>query len=156
MKHFKEIKDLNSLRNKYRELCKIYHPDISGFDSTAIMQEINNEYDVLTEKFAKGMKYEETEKQFSDALKIKIVKFIKIPNINIEIIGNWIWITGETKPIKEILKAEGFFFAGGKKAWYYKTYKYRKHNKENISFNDLRAKFGNINVAKEENLTLQF
>lgn len=45
MKHFKNIQSLNDLKDQYKKLALANHPDKGGV--TAIMQEINVEYEVL-------------------------------------------------------------------------------------------------------------
>lgn len=38
--------------------------------------------------------------------------------IEIELVGSWIWVSGNTYPVKEQLKEAGIFWAGKKKKWY--------------------------------------
>ena len=45
-KWFKDVKTIEELRKKYRELLKLYHPDNEN-GSVKITQEINAEYDHL-------------------------------------------------------------------------------------------------------------
>lgn len=142
MKHFNNIADLNELRKAYRELSFINHPDVSGFDSTLIMQEINAEYKELGDLLAASGKFADSEIEFNSLYKEKIEALIKIKNISIELIGNWIWVTGETKAIKETLKGMKFRFAPLKKAWYFKNYSYVKKTTENVSFEEMRALYG--------------
>lgn len=47
---FVGVKDLNSLKKRYKDLIKIYHPDNVAGDTEAL-QEINREYDELQERF---------------------------------------------------------------------------------------------------------
>lgn len=51
-KYFAEVKSVEELRQKYRELLKKYHPDNAG-GSVEITQEINAEYDRLFEVLSK-------------------------------------------------------------------------------------------------------
>ena len=46
MKYFNNIENLDQLRSQYKQLLKKWHPDNPTGD-TAIMQEINNEYEKL-------------------------------------------------------------------------------------------------------------
>ena len=39
--------------------------------------------------------------------------------VNIEIIGSWIWCTGNTMQHHEAIKSLGFWWSKSKKAWYY-------------------------------------
>ena len=52
MKWFQNITTLDELRSEYRRLALLHHPDKGG--STADMQEINNEYDLLSKRLING------------------------------------------------------------------------------------------------------
>ncbi|MGM0622153.1 MAG: J domain-containing protein [Bacteroidota bacterium] len=153
MKWFKNIKDLQELRKLYRKLAVQYHPDKGG--DTAAMQEINNEYDTLSRvlinsnaNFSEERKVYETEA--SEELREMIANVIFLPNITIEIIGSWLWITGETKAIKEQLKEHGFRFSPKKTAWYWHHGEYRKIGKKQFDMDDIRQMWGSATVEKEE------
>ncbi len=47
---FRDCKDEASIRRRYRELCKVYHPD-SGNGSTEIFEAVNREYEELMAEF---------------------------------------------------------------------------------------------------------
>lgn len=107
MKWFQNIHSIAELRKIYRILLKRYHPDNEG-GSLEITQEINREYDIL---FSELMKNEDVENKqytteenenFKNVLK-QIINF----NIEIEIIGNWIWCF-EAYGYKDRLKELGF------------------------------------------------
>lgn len=51
-KYFEDVKSIEELRQRYRELLKKYHPDNEG-GSVEITQEINAEYDRLFEVLSK-------------------------------------------------------------------------------------------------------
>ena len=63
MKHFKNIKSYDDLKNQYRNLLKINHPD-NGGDLEA-MKEINVEYDALFHIW-KDRQEKETGEQIKD------------------------------------------------------------------------------------------
>jgi hypothetical protein len=80
------------------------------------MQEINAEYDRLFPMFQS--KSEVKNEQFETATEYKDVinKIIHL-NVNIEICGIYVWVSGNTKPVKEVLKQAGFYWASHKMAW---------------------------------------
>ena len=52
--------------------------------------------------------------------KINQLKELNMDKLKIEIIGSWLWISGNgTFQIKDKLKEYGFFFSRTKKAWFY-------------------------------------
>lgn len=160
MKWFTNINDLSELRTAYKKLAVLHHPDKGG--STADMQEINNEYDILSKRFinsntdfSEGRKTYEAD--VSEAIKNLIDEIIDLPNINIEMIGNWVWVSGNTKPVKEKLKTAGFKFSRKKVAWYWHHGEYRKFNKKQFDLNEIRQMWGsekfNKNKEEEDNST---
>jgi hypothetical protein len=118
------INDLDTLKKEYKKLALKYHPDRGG--TTAQMQSVNDEYDKLRDKILKGSKLTEDQKKneivIDEAIKEVINVLILIPDINIEVIGKWIWVSGNTYPVKSELKAAGLIFIKkeGKPYWVYK------------------------------------
>jgi hypothetical protein len=122
MKWFKDVKTLDELRSMYRKLALLHHPDRGG--STSDMQEINNEYDILSKRlihsntvFSKCRK--SWEEFVSSEIREKLNDIIFLEDIIIEIIGSWIWVTGNTRAVKDQLKVHGFKFSPNKLAWYW-------------------------------------
>lgn len=147
--YFNSPKTLEELRNEYKKLCFQFHPDVSGFDSTDIMKQINLEYENLSNELAKGSKFVDSEMEFSALYKEKIEALIKIKGILIEIIGNWIWVTGETKANKEYLKELKFSYAPKKQAWFFKNYVYHKKTSEK-DLDTIREMYGSTVVSNSK------
>ena len=61
-------------------------------------------------------------------------------NIVIELIGSWIWISGNTKEIKGKLKELHFKWASKKKMWYYGEMKGR--NPKQKSMDEIKGRYG--------------
>lgn len=132
MAYFKNVNTLEQLRKQYRDLLKTHHPDNGG--NVSEMQEINAEYDKLfkilkdkhdsntmgndsnTRTDFNSMKYDFTEDQ---KLREVLQKIIIFDGINIEIVGCWIWVDGNTYDYKDTLKGIGFKWAREKKKWYF-------------------------------------
>lgn len=108
----KTISDLDGLKQEYRKLANKYHPDKGG--STAQFQELQNEYDKLRNKILSGSSLSEAEKEneivIDDALRAAINAIITLEGINIELIGKWIWVSGNTYPVRTVFSAAGFKF----------------------------------------------
>jgi hypothetical protein len=41
------------------------------------------------------------------------------PGVHAEIVGSWVWVSGDTKPFRATLKSLGLFFSGKKYKWYW-------------------------------------
>ena len=79
-----------------------------------------------------------------------------MPGLKIEIIGCFIWVSGDTKPNKEGLKKLGFRWHREKLNWYKSAPGYKKHNNKKHSMQEIRDMFGvqyEANTASAEQLT---
>lgn len=122
MKYFAACTTPDALKHEYRRLCKIYHPDLGG--DTATMAAINDEYDDAFRRLQSGSttaqqtaEANETE-ETPEAFRAVISQLVILAGINIEICGSWVWVTGNTYPNREALKAAGLRYSKGKAAWY--------------------------------------
>lgn len=163
MAYFNNITTLEELRRQYRDLLKKYHPDNKD-GSTQATQEINAEYDrlfkVLKDRHEKStdnkgnntktdfnnMKYDFSE---DELLRDMLQKVIHLSDITIEIIGNRIWISGNTYQYKKELKDLGFKFAGQKKSWYWHSEAFRKRSHKKLSMEDIRNYYGSTEVETD-------
>ena len=130
-RYFSNVNDLQELRKQYRDLLKKHHPDNGG--NVSDMQEINSEYDrlfkVLKDKHesksnnranGSGTKQSDYNQNMYDwendkALREVLQKIINFDGIEIEIVGAWLWISGNTYSCKNELKEIGFKWASQKK-----------------------------------------
>ncbi len=95
--------------------------------------------------------YEDMKYDFAEDEKLREVlsKTITFVGINIEIIGNWIWIDGDTYSYKDEVKAMGFKWAREKKKWYFHTEAFRKRSHKKLSIDDIRNYYGSTVVETE-------
>ena len=144
------IKTLEDLKKEYFKLAKVYHPDKGG--SKEEFQFLQNEYELLQNKILSGNNYsfeeKENENNISDIFKEIIDLIIFIDGITIEIIGSWVWIGGNTYPVKEQLKEAGFLFAPNKKLWYWHPGEFRKFKNKELSMDQIRKQYGSKIVNK--------
>jgi curved DNA-binding protein CbpA len=102
--YLKDATNLQELKTMYFTLAKKHHPDVKG-GNLETMKIINNEYDYLKGilKNAKTTKKAETETSATmEGFKEVIDVLIKYPNVKIEIVGAWCYISGYgTFKIKE-------------------------------------------------------
>lgn len=156
MKHFNDCRNIEELRTKYKELAKLYHPDLAGGDGEE-MKLVNAEYELSILRLENSTRGSENEvkwnfeKEYAEVL----VKIINLKNITIELVGAWVWVTGETIPVKEILKKAGFWFAGQKKAWYWRpSYARCYFSKGKKSLNTIRYEYGSRKINTEEAIAI--
>lgn len=167
MTYFKNVETLEELRKQYKELLKTHHPDNGG--NVADMQEINAEYDrlfkVLKDKHESkqtntdGAKADFNNYKYDfeadEKLREVLQKIISFANINIEIVGCWLWVDGNTYEYKDTLKALGFKWAREKKKWYFHTEAFRKRSKRKLSMDDIRSYYGSTEVKADDTKRLK-
>ena len=152
--YFTECKSLDEAKQLYKKLCVKLHPDVSGYDSTADFQRMQAEF----EKFRPGKEKFEGEFAQWDATEYAFIinQLIKIGGISIEICGSWIWLSGDTKPVKEKIKAfdtresmrRGW--SKNKAMWYFSPKGYRKRSSKKMEYEEIKNMFGSQRVRKDE------
>lgn len=144
MRWFMDCSSLDEVKTIYKKLAKVHHPDLGG--DTLTMQEINKEYAFASAKVIRGegLSEEETEHQIlsSEAYRRALEAIVHLDGITIEVVGWWIWVTGNTRPLRTELKAAGYFFASRKLAWYFRTADYKVSRGGKKSLDEIRAKYG--------------
>ena len=148
-KFFNPVPDtLEELKKQYRELAHKHHPD--NGDDAEVMKIINNEYSALfprlkdTHQTKDGTTYTtkepntETAEQFIDLINV----LMQMDGIIIEVIGCFVWVSGETKPYKEALKELNFRWHTKKFCWYLAPEDYRKRSRKDYSLDEIRNMYG--------------
>lgn len=165
-KYFENVRTLEELRKQYKELLKLHHPDNGG--NLEIMQEINAEYDKLfkvlkcqhetrnadnasTDTGYSNMKYDFAE---DEKLREMLNKIIHFDGIDIELVGAWIWVSGNTYAHKKDLKGLGFRWASQKKMWYWHSEVFRKKSRKTLSMDDIRNFYGSTSVKNANKMVL--
>ena len=156
MKWFKNPETLEDLKKQYHRLAMKHHPDVGGTEQA--MKEINAEYEKLfsslkdTHKNAEGEFYQsrtattETAAEFMDIIE----KLIHMDGIEIEVCGSWVWVTGNTRPHKDELKALAFRWSSNKAAWYFHRDGYKKRSKKSLTLDEIRGYYGSEKIEKKQ------
>jgi hypothetical protein len=152
MKYFNECTTLDEVKATYKKLAKQHHPDLGGRTDT--MQAVNAEYAFICAKIAKEghMSAEDTDQhmRLSEEYREVLEKLIVLAGIDIEIVGNWLWVTGNTYPVKKQLKEAGLYFASKKLAWYYRSDEHATKGGKK-SLDEIRAKYGSEPIISRRN-----
>ena len=157
------INNINELKKQYKKLAFEFHPDIAKNDGS-IMKVINNEYAFLIthlETFTSQKAYEAStnktnykksyyqyDPEFINMIN-ELIK-LKMKNVNIEICGFFIYITGTTKPYSKQLGKNGLKLKWNNKklAWYYSPSWYVKHG-SNWDMDKIRSTYGSDIINNE-------
>lgn len=146
MAYFTNCKTLEELKAAYKKLALKNHPDCGGDE--AVMKEINKEYDVVFPKLKNihvnkdGEQYEKENNETVEEFKDIITALMKMQGVHVEIIGSFVWVTGDTRPHKEALKELGFKWHSKKLCWYKSPEGYRRSGKKQYSMDEIKEMYG--------------
>ena len=140
---FRNVEEISEAKKIYKQLAKILHPDKIGGDEESFKL-LNAFYNELIEHkiyFSNNVKIDiELEKVIS--------LILHLDDVVIELVGQWVWVSGDTKEHKEKLKELGFKWASKKKMWYFGELKRRNHKEQSIE--DIKAKYGSETLKSKE------
>ena len=127
---FATVKTVAEVKQLYRTLAMQHHPDRGG--DTATMQEVNRQYKIALQKcdgqttvdhetkrehtYKYNTEHEQAVIDFIDKL---IRSGVLTANVDAWLIGIWVWIQGDTKPIKDKLKELGCMWHSKRLCWYW-------------------------------------
>jgi hypothetical protein len=152
--YFADCSDPKAIKTRFRELVMIHHPD-RGCD-TATMQEINAQYEAAMrasyaqdEKTAESVDWWMEQEQAMMEVLALLAQAGLVDLLTVELLGVWLWVSGETRPHKECLKACGLFWSQQKAAWYWRSPVHRvpRRAAPNRSLDELRSGFGSKEFA---------
>jgi hypothetical protein len=151
MTYFANCHTSEEIKTEYRRLAMLHHPDHGGNVQT--MQEINAAYSFAIASATRSEKPGKTAQEYADldavneAIRATLEKIIRLPGIKIEICGLWLWVSGETKPVKDHLKAAGLRWAPKKEQWYFAGVPASGRGQ---SMEHIRNRYGSRVVTREE------
>lgn len=136
---FQSVTSLEDLKKQFRKLALELHPDKGGNEKDFI--NMKNEYDHVFEQLKNNApKNEDGSINFDELNNFKeILEQLINFDITLEVIGSWIWVSGNTFEAKTTLKELKFKWAAKKKAWYYHEEQYKKRSKKNYTLEEIRT-----------------
>lgn len=152
--YFTGIKNLEDLRKAYRDLLKANHPDNGG--STEATQEINAAYKEAFELLKSGAKLDDEKEKmkWSDAedelIREALYKVIHLDGLNIEIVGCWIWIDGNTYNAREVLKGAGFQWSKARRKWHFAPYEKKYYKGSKKPWEQICREYGSQEIESEK------
>lgn len=160
---FEKITNFADLRKAYREAARKAHPDMGG--STEEMQKVNADFEAATKRIERtGERFDsntnstanaaqtgaENAQNASKTTAADMAKYAEIlqklaglDDIEIELVGSWLWVSGNTYARREQIKAAGLWWSSKHKAWYWHAPedKCRRASKSD-TFEDIKARHG--------------
>lgn len=154
---------------RYRDLVKQHHPDTGGDLRT--MQDINAEYSKFMSEGAKTeardrqrTAHSENRKSAADfhdldevgeQIRVMIEFALNLEGVDVELMGLWVWLTGNTKAHKETLKQWNeahpdtkWKWSPKKTAWYFAGVP--TFNRKETSLDEIRDTYGSQKFSRQQ------
>lgn len=145
---FQNIETIDEAKKVYKRLAKVFHPDKGG--NAEQFKILNDEYHRFIDNFSKVHFDDVDFEELNIELEKIIIDILHYENIVIEIVGSWVWVSGDTKAIKEVLKGLGFKWASKKKMWFFGELK-KSRGRGNMDINEIKDKYGFKTVKQKYN-----
>lgn len=144
-----------NIKYAYRYMSKHYHPDRNAA-GLEMMKVINGAYQSLSDYVSSSINTEEEELRDSEnnfemgeELSVALNVIIHL-GLEIEVCGSWIWLSGDTKPLREVLKEAGYKWAPKKLKWSYHVEDgIKRYLRGGTDMQDIRTKYGSVNVKSK-------
>ncbi len=148
--YFINCESIPEAKQLYKTLALLHHPDRGG--DTATMQAINGEFEYFVNEYSRVYNSDQ-ESKAETFLYQDVINSIISFNITIELIGNWIWVSGNTYEYRKQLKGLGFLFAPKKVMWFYRSEEFATRNRKEMDIDSIRAIHGSqvINNKSKQN-----
>jgi hypothetical protein len=138
----------DSVKKAFRKLALKYHPDRNPA-GTEMMQMVNAAVDFVLANMGKfqGFTQGADAYDYGELVNEVLNKLLAMNGLIIEVAGNWVWISGDTKTNKDELKALGCLWAPKKKMWYFRPAEHKcGGNRTQHSMDEIREKYGSSGV----------
>ncbi len=153
------VEDLKSI---YRKLALENHPDRGG--DKIKMQEINAEYAALFEELKdvhkssrpdgpKTYRAEAATKETPEDFINICAELFRLDGLEVELCGRWLWIGGNTRQHKEVLKKLGCKWSKNKEKWSWhfpEDAAWQYKGKKSWSMDRIRDRFGSERLGADE------
>lgn len=147
----------------YRRAAMKYHPDRNP--AGLVMMKAVNAARLALADFRGNLDHSEEAGQYGDDLNDAIAHLLHSIGLDLEICGAWLWVTGETKTHKDIIKAfetdsgNKFRWHSKKLSWYFAPNDYtgfrRFKSRGNVAMDDIRERYGSAHVSTQRRTAVQ-
>ena len=127
-----------------RKATTKFHPDRNqaGLEMMKLVNAAKrffSDFDYSTEA---SIELTDAGRDYGDLLNEAINAVISLDGVIVEVCGIWVWLSGNTRPMKDSIKAAGYKWAGKNKKWYFRTTDYKSRGRGNYTMDDIRAAHG--------------
>lgn len=141
--------EFEAIKAAYQAACSKYHPDRNPA-GLEMMKLVNAAWAALSDYKADMSAVDSDEElNLGEEMNAALNAVIGL-GLDIEICGSWIWVSGDTKPHKEALKAAGYHWAPKKLMWHWRPEGSKSWSRGKYSMDEVRARHGSVTVKSKE------
>lgn len=147
MNHYFTGLNPDEAKKQFKKLCIELHPDNKETGNAEKFKQMFNEFQNLDKaNETTNETANEKEIEISESMQNIILELSKYDFINMFLCGSWLWISGNTFQIKEILKSLNCKFAPNKKMWFYTETK--SSGRGNMDIEEIKTRYGTKEINK--------
>ncbi|NOR64941.1 MAG: J domain-containing protein [Candidatus Scalindua sp.] len=127
-----------------RKATTKFHPDRNpaGLEMMKLVNEAKRFFSDFAYETEASIDLTDAGRDYGDLLNAAINAVINLPNVTTEVCGIWVWLSGDTRAVKDTIKSAGFHWASKKKKWYFRPSDYKSKSRGKYSMDDIRKAHG--------------
>ncbi|HGM7400804.1 TPA: J domain-containing protein [Serratia marcescens] len=130
----------------YKKLALKFHPDRNPLGAE-LMKAVNAAFDLLMANIDNINNFQSDDENasynYGEELESILTALSGLAGVIFEVIGNWVWISGDTREHKDELKEMGCKWAAKKKQWFYRPEEHKSRwNRKEHSMDEIREMYG--------------
>lgn len=142
----------DDIKTAYRRACMTYHPDRNPA-GLEMMKLVNAAWSCLSDFVPGSEKLAFDASNYGAELNAALNAIVDL-GLEIEICGSWLWVSGDTRPHRDVLKAAGFKWAPKKMMWNFRPAEWKSFSRGKFSMDDIRERHGSVTVKTNQRTRL--